>query len=52
MQTQESGWQIPPMKLNILSDLHLSCGKLEVPRNDADVVILAGDVARPKEAVS
>ena len=40
------------MKLNILSDLHLSCGTLEVPRNDADVVVLAGDVARPKEAVS
>lgn len=40
------------MKLNILSDLHLSCGAVEVPRNDADVVILAGDIARPKEAVS
>lgn len=40
------------MKLNILSDLHLSRGALEIPRNDADVVILAGDVARPKEAVS
>jgi predicted phosphodiesterase len=40
------------MKLNILSDLHLSGGTLEVPRDDADVVILAGDVARPKEAVS
>lgn len=40
------------MKLNILSDLHLSCGALEMPRNDADIVILAGDIARPKEAVS
>ena len=40
------------MKLNILSDLHLSRGALEIPRNDADVVILAGDVARPKEAAS
>lgn len=40
------------MKLNILSDLHLSRGALDVPRNDADVVILAGDIARPKEAVS
>lgn len=40
------------MKLNILSDLHLSCGTLEMPCNDADVVILAGDIARPKEAVS
>ena len=40
------------MKLNLLSDLHLSCGALDVPRNDADVVILAGDIARPKEAAS
>lgn len=40
------------MKLNILSDIHRSCGALEVPRNDADVVILAGDIARPKDAVS
>jgi hypothetical protein len=40
------------VKLNILSDLHLSLGALELPRNDADVVILAGDVARPREAVS
>ncbi len=40
------------MKLNILSDLHLSLGALELPRNDADVVILAGDIARPKEAIS
>lgn len=40
------------MKLHILSDLHLSLGALEVPRNDADAVVLAGDVARPKEAVA
>jgi predicted phosphodiesterase len=40
------------MKLNILSDLHLSLGALAIPRNDADVVILAGDIARPREAVS
>ena len=40
------------MKLNILSDLHLSLGALEIPRNDADVVILAGDIARPRQAVS
>ena len=39
------------MKLHILSDLHLSLGALEIPRNDADAVILAGDIARPKEAV-
>lgn len=39
------------MKLNILSDLHLSGGELDIPRNDADVVILAGDIARPEQAV-
>jgi hypothetical protein len=54
---QDAAWSVlclamSPMKLNILSDLHLGCGALEIPRNDADVVILAGDVARPKEAVS
>jgi len=40
------------LRLHILSDLHLSCGALEVPRHDADVVILAGDVARPREAIA
>jgi predicted phosphodiesterase len=40
------------VKLNILSDLHLSQGALDVPRTDADVVILAGDVARPRDAVA
>jgi predicted phosphodiesterase len=40
------------LKLNVLSDLHLSLGALDVPRNDADVVILAGDIARPVEAVA
>jgi predicted phosphodiesterase len=40
------------MKLNILSDLHLGQGALDPPDNDADVVILAGDVSRPREAVA
>lgn len=40
------------MKLNVLSDLHLSLGALPLPENDADVVILAGDIARPKEAIA
>jgi predicted phosphodiesterase len=40
------------VKLNILSDLHLSLGALDIPRNGADAVILAGDIARPREAVS
>ena len=40
------------MKLHVLSDLHLSVGALEPPRTDANVVILAGDVARPAEAIA
>ncbi|HSQ81258.1 MAG TPA: metallophosphoesterase [Casimicrobiaceae bacterium] len=40
------------MKLNILSDLHLSAAPFALPHNDADVVVLAGDVARPWEAVA
>jgi predicted phosphodiesterase len=40
------------VKLHILSDLHLSRGALEIPHTDADVVILAGDIARPAQAMS
>lgn len=40
------------MKLNVLSDLHLSLGALAMPENQADVVVLAGDIARPKEAIA
>jgi len=40
------------MKLHILSDLHLGQGALEIPPTDADLVILAGDIARPKDAVA
>jgi predicted phosphodiesterase len=39
------------MKLNILSDLHLSQAGLALPQNDADAVILAGDIARPEQAL-
>ena len=39
------------LKLNILSDLHLRQGALAPPDNDADLVILAGDIARPQEAL-
>lgn len=39
------------MKLNILSDLHLGQGGLALPDTDADVVILAGDIARPQPAI-
>jgi predicted phosphodiesterase len=40
------------MRLNVLSDLHLSLGPLAIPANDADAVVLAGDIARPKEAIA
>ncbi|HWP10971.1 MAG TPA: metallophosphoesterase [Ramlibacter sp.] len=40
------------MKLNILSDLHLSQGELALPANDADLVVLAGDIDRPAQAVA
>jgi predicted phosphodiesterase len=42
----------PEIKLAVLSDLHLSQGALPVPQSGADVVILAGDIARPKEAIA
>lgn len=40
------------MKLNVLSDLHLSQGELPLPENDADLVILAGDLGRPARAMA
>src|SRR5581483_3430165 len=42
---------IATMKLNILSDLHLSLAPLEAPRTDADVAIVAGDLGRPAAAI-
>lgn len=39
------------MKLNVLSDVHLSKAGLELPSNDADAIVLAGDVARPEAAM-
>ena len=40
------------MKLCILSDLHLNVCGLARPETDADVVVLAGDIGRPREAVA
>jgi predicted phosphodiesterase len=40
------------LKLHVLSDLHLSVSGLAQPRTEADVVVLAGDIARPREAVA
>ncbi|MEO6920421.1 MAG: metallophosphoesterase [Collimonas sp.] len=39
------------MKISLLSDLHLSVHPMEAPQTDADVVVLAGDIWRPAEAV-
>ncbi|SDG52711.1 Predicted phosphoesterase [Pseudomonas benzenivorans] len=39
------------MKLAILSDLHLSVAGMEAPNTNCDVVILAGDLGRPQQAV-
>jgi predicted phosphodiesterase len=39
------------LKINILSDLHLSLAALELPDNEADVVVLAGDIGRPGPAM-
>jgi predicted phosphodiesterase len=38
------------VKLNILSDLHVGFSALDTPLNDADVIVLAGDVAPPRQA--
>jgi predicted phosphodiesterase len=38
------------MKLNILSDLHIGFSAFDTPMNDADVVVLAGDIAPPRQA--
>ncbi|WP_404301518.1 metallophosphoesterase [Alicycliphilus denitrificans] len=40
------------MKLHILSDLHLGVQGMEHPDTDADLVVLAGDIARPEQAVA
>jgi predicted phosphodiesterase len=40
------------MRIHVLSDLHLSLGAMAQPPSDADVVVLAGDIARPREAAA
>lgn len=39
------------MRLSILSDLHLTVAAMALPESDCDLVILAGDVARPQHAM-
>ena len=43
--------KLAPLRLNILSDLHLSQGGLPLPETSADVIVLAGDITRPREAI-
>jgi predicted phosphodiesterase len=38
------------VKLHVVSDLHLSVAGLELPETAADMIVLAGDIARPFEA--
>ena len=40
------------MKIALLSDLHLSVHPLDVPPTQADVVVLAGDLHRPAQAMA
>ena len=40
------------MKLHVLSDLHLGVQGMAAPPTEADAVVLAGDIARPREAVA
>jgi predicted phosphodiesterase len=40
------------LKLQIVSDLHLSQAGLALPATDADVIVLAGDIARPPQAIA
>ena len=39
------------MRLAILSDLHLTVAGMPLPDTDCDVMVLAGDVARPPQAM-
>lgn len=40
------------MKLHILSDLHLGVAGFTAPPTDADLIVLAGDIARPARALA
>lgn len=40
------------MKLHVLSDLHLGFARFAPPATDADVVVLAGDIAAPRQTVA
>ena len=39
------------MRLHILSDLYLEFGPAQIPRPEADVVVLAGDIHLGREGI-
>jgi hypothetical protein len=39
------------MKLQIMSDLPLAFGEPVIPSTDADLIVLAGDIGRPRESI-
>lgn len=39
------------MRIALLSDMHLSVNAIPFPAVDADIVVLAGDIARPAKAI-
>ena len=39
------------MRIAVLSDLHLTVADMPVPDVACDVVVLAGDIARPQQAI-
>lgn len=44
--------EIAPMKLGVISDLHLSGASQRLPANNCDVFVLAGDIGRPDDAIA
>lgn len=40
------------LKLQIVSDLHLSQAGFDLPATGADAIVLAGDIARPRDAIA
>ncbi|OIQ85170.1 hypothetical protein GALL_330010 [mine drainage metagenome] len=40
------------MNIHLLSDLHLSVHPFDPPQTDADLVVIAGDLGRPEQAMA
>ena len=50
LESDDRSGASPSMKLHVLSDLHLSGEEFDAPAAEADVIVLAGDIARPAKA--